>query len=206
MLERIRNIRGRFGITQGPEHGYDGVIACDADHARDGDSEIGDGFCNIGFRGLQKMQDFGGKSGNHGGEDGSDGQHDDCTVYDGFLHLGILSGSEELGHHNTNSQAYAIAEAEGHEVQRTACTDGPQGIGTYEISYNDRIHHIVELVKDITHKHWGRKAKQKECDVSFRHISNFGHAKRISFFRRNGKMRGLSPNVWNCFPDKRIDF
>ena len=56
-----------------------------------------------------------------------------------------------LGNNHTGTVRHTSAQGEDQEIQGSRCTNGSKRIRTDILSYNDRIHHIIQLLKDISY-------------------------------------------------------
>ena len=62
----------------------------------------------------------------------------------------LIPGTKTLGHRNSKTIADPHTETNDHKINRPGSSNRCQGADTQKLSDNDRVHHIVKLLKQHT--------------------------------------------------------
>ena len=95
----------------------------------------------------------------------------------------FVLGAEPLGGEYREPGGDSLCKANYKEHDGSGGANCRQGIGTYETAYDNRVRHIIKLLKDISDHQWNRKLQNHRQRFSFCHIKL--HAVDPFFLHKN---------------------
>ena len=81
-----------------------------------------------------------------------------------------IPGSEPLGRQNRKSRGQSLHKAQNQKHDCSCCSDCRQCIDSHSPADNDRIHHIIKLLKNIAYNKRNHKPYDQSGGTSLRHI------------------------------------
>ena len=169
-----QEVQGPFRISHRPEDAAAHVVEEKAGDAGKVDSEVQRRLVEYIGRGLHETeheigagqekygkQQTKGKGGPHGG------------LY-GAVEQFVVFGSEIFADDHRSSDGEPIEEKYGHVGDHGGGTDGGQGLGPYEIPYDDGIHRIVQHLENIADHEGQGKFQDQAGNAARRHIFRLG--------------------------------
>ena len=82
------------------------------------------------------------------------------------------SGAEELGDHHVAAHRETGGHRHRQKHDGEGGAHGGHGVLTYEFAHHGGIHHVVELLKEVSRHHGQGKEEQQPQGLSFRQVLN----------------------------------
>lgn len=102
-------------------------------------------------------------------------RHHRRTEQKGYRHIIsqplLISRPKCLGYHYAESAGNSVAETDDEKHHGPGCAHGRQRLLPNKLSYDDGIHHVIKLLKDVSDQQWNGKCQNQlqrlPCVISF---------------------------------------
>ena len=167
-----QEIEGRPAVPKRPKNGGKHIVADRGQHSAAQDGDVGKRLGEDRLRRVhvpqQRPEEEQGEPGHRGGHRHVQHHHS----RDGPPEPLLVMGAEMPGHHNAVPAVHADGEVHQQVVEGRRCAHGGNGGVPQAVAHHHRVHHGIELLKDISDKQRDRKGQNQADGVPLCHIPN----------------------------------